>query len=384
MLTSTNSPRRLAAALGAAALLATLPVAAAATTTGAVSGIGAQFFFSDGWHTTAATEVNYGRSDDEFFIGDWDGDGVDTLAVRRGTRFHVSNGFSGGRADTVLDYGRLGDTVLVGDWDGDAADTFAVRRGNVYHLRNTLTGGPAELEVGYGTTGDTVLVGDWDGDGADTLGVRRGNTYLLRNELAGGPADVTVAYGRDTDEVLVGDWDGDGVDTLTARRGNTFHVSNTFDGGPADRTAAFGRDTDTAFAGTWRAGAIDELAVRRATGPVAYPLTGLSPEHCAVRGTLDTAAGTIGVVDCATGHDVEVMSRPAISVTTVSTAALAGAGNRACEAAFSGRTGDAPRTQHELGYTTVYPSPDQYRAGMRNAVCLIWNPRAVSGAGAIR
>ena len=142
MLTSTNSPRRLAAALGAAALLATLPVAAAATTTGAVSGIGAQFFFSDGWHTTAATEVNYGRSDDEFFIGDWDGDGVDTLAVRRGTRFHVSNGFSGGRADTVLDYGRLGDTVLVGDWDGDGADTFAVRRGNVYHLRNTLTGGP--------------------------------------------------------------------------------------------------------------------------------------------------------------------------------------------------------------------------------------------------
>ena len=339
MLTSTNSPRRLAAALGAAALLATLPVAAAATTTGAVSGIGAQFFFSDGWHTTAATEVNYGRSDDEFFIGDWDGDGVDTLAVRRGTRFHVSNGFSGGRADTVLDYGRLGDTVLVGDWDGDGADTFAVRRGNVYHLRNTLTGGPAELEVGYGTTGDTVLVGDWDGDG---------------------------------------------VDTLTARRGNTFHVSNTFDGGPADRTAAFGRDTDTAFAGTWRAGAVDELAVRRAAGPVAYPLTGLSPEHCAVRGTLDTAAGTIGVVDCATGHDVEVMSRPAISVTTVSTAALAGAGNRACEAAFSGRTGDAPRTQHELGYTTVYPSPDQYRAGMRNAVCLIWNPRAVSGAGAIR
>jgi hypothetical protein len=34
----------------------------------------------------------------------------------------------GGNADIELTYGRAGDTVLVGDWDGDGSDTLGVRR----------------------------------------------------------------------------------------------------------------------------------------------------------------------------------------------------------------------------------------------------------------
>ncbi|MGC5629880.1 hypothetical protein ACPYO6_16750, partial [Georgenia sp. Z1344] len=63
--------------------------------------------------------------------------------------------------------------VLVGDWDGDGNDTFASRRGNRYLMSNALEGGWAEIEQHYGRSGDEVFVGDWDGDGSDTLGVRR-------------------------------------------------------------------------------------------------------------------------------------------------------------------------------------------------------------------
>ncbi|MDD9205121.1 hypothetical protein PU560_01410, partial [Georgenia sp. 10Sc9-8] len=59
----------------------------------------------------------------------WDGDGTDTLAVRRGSTFHISNTFAGGHADRSFTYGRATDVVLVGDWDGDGTDTLAVRRG---------------------------------------------------------------------------------------------------------------------------------------------------------------------------------------------------------------------------------------------------------------
>ena len=61
-------------------------------------------------------------------VGDWDGDGRDTLAVRRGTTFFVSNSIKSGPADIEFDYGRLDDVVLVGDWNGDRSDTFCVRR----------------------------------------------------------------------------------------------------------------------------------------------------------------------------------------------------------------------------------------------------------------
>jgi hypothetical protein len=73
----------------------------------------------------------------------------------------------------VLDYGRAGDEVFVGDWNGDGRDTLAVRRGKTYFIANTLAGGPADTVLDYGRAGDTTVVGDWDGNGTDTLGVHR-------------------------------------------------------------------------------------------------------------------------------------------------------------------------------------------------------------------
>src|SRR5690606_1121459 len=74
--------------------------------------------------------------------------------------------------------------VLVGDWDGDGDDSLAVRRGATFHLRNTLGSGPADREVVYGRSGDAAFAGDWNGDGTDTLGVRRGSCNILASTTA--------------------------------------------------------------------------------------------------------------------------------------------------------------------------------------------------------
>ncbi|TNC21367.1 ExeM/NucH family extracellular endonuclease [Georgenia sp. 311] len=222
------------------------------------------FFLTNGWEGGSADHAFvYGRWTDEVLIGDWDGDGRDSITVRRGATFHVNNRPAGGPAQSVFTYGRPGDVVLVGDWDGDGTDTLAVRRGNVYHVKNSLTGGKADVELVYGRPGDDVLVGDWDGNGTDTFAVRRGAEYHVKDSLTGGKADTVLVYGRATDEVYAGDWDGDGEDTLAVRRGIVFHVKNSLTGGPADTVMAYGRLGDEVYVGDWDGDGEDTIGLRR-------------------------------------------------------------------------------------------------------------------------
>jgi hypothetical protein len=221
------------------------------------------FFLNDGWDSTADHVFRYGRTNDQVYVGDWDGDGADTLAVRRGNRYFFGNSLADGPADVVLDYGRATDQVLVGDWNGDGTDTLAVRRGNTYYLSNNLTSANADVVLDYGRATDLVLVGDWDGNGADTLGVRRGNAYFLNDALSGGRASQEFTYGRASDVVLVGDWDGDSRDTLAVRRGNAYFLANSFRSGSADRELTYGRATDEVFVGDWDGDGVDTLGVRR-------------------------------------------------------------------------------------------------------------------------
>jgi hypothetical protein len=139
-------------------------------------------------------------------------------AESQGRWFYFTNETQGGPADFAFAYGRSTDVALVGDWDGDGVDTLGVRRGNQYFLTNSTTAGPAEITFAYGKASDAVLVGDWDGNRTDTLGVRRGNQYHLTNGTTGGAADIVFAYGKASDAVLVGDWDGNRTTTLAVRR----------------------------------------------------------------------------------------------------------------------------------------------------------------------
>ncbi|RPF25913.1 N-acetylmuramoyl-L-alanine amidase [Georgenia muralis] len=221
------------------------------------------FYLNNAFDTTADTVFGYGENDAEVLVGDWDGEGTDTVATRQGTVFRINNRNAFSDPDVTLVYGERGDEVLAGDWDGDGKDTFAVRRENIYYIRNTTSSGPAHLVIAYGRPDDEVVVGDWDGDGRDSLAVRRGHTYLVKNSMSTGTADYSVMYGRPDDEVLAGDWDGDGRDTFAVRRGAQYFIKNTIAIGDADVVVIYGRGDDAVLSGDWDRDGRDSLGVRR-------------------------------------------------------------------------------------------------------------------------
>jgi hypothetical protein len=250
------------AGLGAALVVAAAGPAAAQGLT--VGGSGATYYLNDSFSGSANTVVSYGEPGDEVYVGDWDGNGTDTLMVRRGNTFFARNSATSGAADVTFGYGNPGDTVLVGDWDGNGTDTLTVRRGNSYFVKNSVTTGVADVVFYYGDPGDSVLVGDWDGVGGDTLMVRRASTYYVKNDLSTGVASNVFVYGDPGDVVLAGRWSaGQPGDTLGVRRGNTYFLRNSLTSGPADTVFGYGEPTDTAFTGDWNGDGVDTLGVRR-------------------------------------------------------------------------------------------------------------------------
>ena|GEM_PF-3116140 len=194
----------------------------------------------------------FGRSNDDVYVGDWNGNGVDTLGLRRGNIFYLSNDFKGGTAEISYSYGRVGDQVYVGDWNGNGIDTFAVRRGNQFYLMNSVKGGVADTVFSFGKATDEVFVGDWNGDGKDTFGVRRGATIYLSNSFVSGPAAQNFDFGIGTDTILVGDWNRDGRDTLGLRRGRQFMLTNSLQTRQIDYQFSLGTSTDLVVVGTWK------------------------------------------------------------------------------------------------------------------------------------
>ncbi|MCC8029057.1 MAG: carbohydrate-binding domain-containing protein [Lachnospiraceae bacterium] len=209
------------------------------------------------------TDDPTGGTDDESDDTDDEDAGTvstDTLAVRRGTVFYFTSSIENpDESVTRVTYGTLtdGDEILIGDWDGDGIDTVARRSGNTYYFSaysddNTLVDVTAYT---FGKDDDEVLVGDWDGDGVDTLAVRRsGNIYYFSNSSSDANDLVTrITYGRETDEILAGDWDGTGSDTLAARRsGNIYYfAASVSDPDAGVLRITYGRSEDEAYAGRW-------------------------------------------------------------------------------------------------------------------------------------
>jgi len=148
----------------------------------------------------------FGNPGDIPLSGDFDNDGCDTVSIYRSSeqRFYVINQLGSndgglGAADFSFGFGNPGDKPFVGDFDGDSVDTVGLHRestGLVY-FRNSNSTGVADNQFIYGDPGDKIVAGDWDGDDDDTIGVYRpGNgIFYLRNSNSQGGADAWAFAG---------------------------------------------------------------------------------------------------------------------------------------------------------------------------------------------
>lgn len=120
--------------------------------------------------------------------------------------------------DHVFHYGAAEDVPVAGDWNGDGIDTIGVFHGGRWHLDLDGNGrwSPADLAHQFGRAGDKPVTGDWNGDGRDDLGIyRAGKWYLDTNGNDRLDAeDEVLQLGGPNDQPVVGDWDGDGRDEV--------------------------------------------------------------------------------------------------------------------------------------------------------------------------
>lgn len=188
------------------------------------------------------------------FVGDWDGDGVETTGfceVRSNT-FYLWNAASDSSPIT-FQFGALGRgwIPIAGDWNGDKIDTVGMYdpANSVFHLRNSNSSGPDDLTLKYGEPGGewSPLAGDWDGDGVDSLGLynsKRGVFRLKRTLKTDANDEVAFQFGHANRGLVavVGDWDGDGVDSIGVydARDGVFQLRNRNEAGTPNITVQYG------------------------------------------------------------------------------------------------------------------------------------------------
>jgi protocatechuate 3,4-dioxygenase beta subunit len=130
---------------------------------------------------------------------------------------------AGGRAradlvDHVFYFGHDEDHPVVGDWNGDGVDTIGIFHDGMWVLDDNGDGQwlPGESMAEFGRPGDIPIVGDFNGDGIDELAVYRDGTWYIdtNNNRQLDAQDAVIHYGGPNDRPVVGDWDGDGRDEI--------------------------------------------------------------------------------------------------------------------------------------------------------------------------
>jgi hypothetical protein len=149
----------------------------------------------------------FGNPGDVPLAGDFNGDGCDTVSVYRPSNetFYIINelgadGSGIGAAEVAYIFGNPNDKPFIGDFDGDGVDTPGLHRessGLVYY-RNTHTTGNAHNQFLFGDPGDRLVAGDWTRDGIDSAAVFRPSTStaFFRFTNTQGNADAMFVFGE--------------------------------------------------------------------------------------------------------------------------------------------------------------------------------------------
>ncbi|WP_050769497.1 MSCRAMM family protein [Blastopirellula marina] len=142
--------------------------------------------------------------------------------------------------DHVFHFGTAGNFPIVGDWDGDGIQTIGVFQDGEWRLDEDGNGrwnDEVDSRVRYGKAGDVPVVGDWNGDGIDEIGVYRGGEWILDsdNNRHQDDTDKVFMLGDADDMPTVGDWDGDGYDEVGVYHGISADARVSEAPGPAKR-----------------------------------------------------------------------------------------------------------------------------------------------------
>lgn len=149
----------------------------------------------NGSYSPADEVIPYGLATDKPVVGDWLGQGLDSVGVFRalpdGTGefiLHTTSGNSYSPGDEVIHFGLSSDIPVIGDWNSDGTDKVGVFRDGVFvldtqGLRQYVPGSSSVFT--FGSAGDTPIAADWNLSGTSKVGVTTTGAQIVldRNGL---------------------------------------------------------------------------------------------------------------------------------------------------------------------------------------------------------
>ncbi|MCH2182476.1 MAG: hypothetical protein MK108_10765 [Mariniblastus sp.] len=245
-------------------------------------------------------------------VGDFDGDGVDEIAVYHEGYWMIDINRNGqwDSEDLLARLGGSQDRPVVGDWDGDGKEDIGIygpmwpndiaaishepglpnpdnrpftAPKNIPAAQVAAADGARIMKLtsygqqradlvdhvfGIGTEDDVPVAGDWNGNGIRSIGKFNGGLWHLDINGDGkfDQQDAVVRFGQPGDYPLTGDFNGDGIEEIAVYRAGTWwiDVNGNRQMDAADLNYEMGELGDQPVVGDWDGDGIDEPGLYRA------------------------------------------------------------------------------------------------------------------------
>ena len=242
-------------------------------------------------------------------VGDFDGDGIDDVAVYKDGYWMIDINRNGrwDQEDLLARLGDADDLPVTGDWDGDGKDDIGIYgpiwegdidaisheaglphpenqqtsdHKNVPPQEDLATRGARTMKLSahgrqqadlvdhvFGPDEESLLpiAGDWTGTGIRSIGAFHDGDWKLDMNGDGefDHRDRTVNFGQAGDRPVVGDFNGDGIEDLAVYRNGTWIIDSNGNReiDITDKTFELGGADDIPIAGDWDGDGVDEPAI---------------------------------------------------------------------------------------------------------------------------